>query len=113
MTTGRVLAHYLSGVQSRRSASLAARNVESFVEIHPNAARRYRVRDGEWVTLESRRGTTVVRCRVTDQIREDTLFVPMHWGDTQNVNRLTNQALDPFCRMPGFKVCAVRIQAYV
>ncbi|USB31777.1 nitrate reductase [Paenibacillus sp. YPG26] len=113
MTTGRVLAHYLSGVQSRRSASLAARNVESFVEIHPNTAGRYKVRDGELVLLESRRGSAVVRCKVTEHIREDTLFVPMHWGDTQNVNRLTNQALDPFCQMPGFKVCTVRIQAYV
>lgn len=113
MTTGRVLAHYLSGVQSRRSASLAARNVESFVEIHPNTARRCGVRDGEWVTVESRRGSAALRCRVTDQIREDTLFTPMHWGDSQNVNRLTNQALDPYCRMPGFKVCAVRIQSYV
>ena len=104
-----MLTHYLTGVQTRRSHSLAARDIESFVEIHPRAARGCGIEDGELVRLESRRGEIVVRARVRADIREDTVFVPMHWGDVQNVNKLTNPALDPTCRMPGFKVCAVRI----
>ncbi|GFN31520.1 assimilatory nitrate reductase catalytic subunit NasC [Paenibacillus xylaniclasticus] len=110
LTTGRVLSHYLTGVQTRRSHTLASRDVESFVELHPNAARRFGVADGRLAVLTSRRGEIVVRCRVTRTIREDTVFVPMHWGDVQNVNKITNQALDPTCRMPGFKVCAVHIR---
>jgi len=47
---------------------------------------------------------------VTPTIREDTIFVPFHWGGDQSVNRLTNPALDPTSRMPEFKVCAVRIE---
>ena len=43
-------------------------------------------------------------------MREDTIFVPFHWGGKQSVNRLTNPALDPISRMPEFKVCAVRIE---
>ncbi len=109
LTTGRVLTHYLTGVQTRRSHSLAARDVESFMEIHPMAAKRYRIEDGELVQLESRRGSIYVRSRYSTDIREDTVFVPMHWGDTQCVNKITNQALDPTCRMPGFKVCAVKV----
>jgi assimilatory nitrate reductase catalytic subunit len=109
MTTGRVLTHYLTGVQTRRSRSLAARDIESFVEIHPRAARRYGLEDGALVKLESKRGSIVVRSRFSTGIREDTVFVPMHWGDIQNVNKLTNPALDPTCRMPAFKACAVRV----
>ncbi|XEC95750.1 molybdopterin oxidoreductase family protein [Paenibacillus tarimensis] len=109
LTTGRVLTHYLTGVQTRRSHSLAARDIESFVEIHPLAARKYRIEEGTLVKLETRRGTIVVRSRYRSDIREDTVFVPMHWGDVQNVNKITNEALDPTCRMPGFKACAVRI----
>ncbi|MBO9598126.1 MAG: molybdopterin oxidoreductase family protein [Cohnella sp.] len=109
LTTGRVLTHYLTGVQTRRSHSLAARDVESYVEIHPRTARRIGIKDGTLVRLASRRGVVVLRSRFTNGIREDTVFVPMHWGDTQNVNKVTNPALDPTCRMPGFKSCAVRI----
>ncbi|CAH1216378.1 Assimilatory nitrate reductase catalytic subunit [Paenibacillus plantiphilus] len=112
LTTGRVLTQYLTGVQTRRSHSLAARDVESFMEIHPRTAKKYRVEDAALVKLESVRGTIFVRCRYSSDIREDTVFVPMHWGDTQNVNKITNQALDPTCRMPGFKVCAVKVSPF-
>jgi assimilatory nitrate reductase catalytic subunit len=110
LTTGRVLTHYLTGVQTRRSPSLASRDVESFVELHPATARKLRIGDGELVTVTSRRGSIFLRSRYSAAIRQDTVFVPMHWGDTQSVNKLTHEALDPTCRMPGFKVCAVRVE---
>lgn len=109
LTTGRVLTQYLTGVQTRRSHSLAARDFESYMEIHPRTARKQGIADSSLVRLESRRGDIVVRSRYTTAIREDTVFVPMHWGDIQNVNKITNPALDPTCRMPGFKACAVKV----
>ncbi|MDR6549961.1 molybdopterin oxidoreductase family protein [Paenibacillus qinlingensis] len=113
LTTGRVLTHYLTGVQTRKSPSLAAREVESFMEIHPKTAKKYCIEDATLVKLTSKRGDIYVRSRFSDAIREDTVFVPMHWGDTQNVNKLTNDALDPTCKMPGFKVCAVGVSPLV
>jgi assimilatory nitrate reductase catalytic subunit len=110
MTNGRVLSHYLTGVQTRRSPSLAARSVENYIEIHPRTARKYQIEDGEWVEVRSRRGSFNVRSRITDQIREDTLFVPMHWGGVQNVNKATSPELDPNCKMPGFKTSTVIIK---
>ncbi|THF73065.1 nitrite reductase [Cohnella fermenti] len=112
MTNGRLLPHYLTGVQTRRSAALAARAVENVVELHPSTARKYRIEDGTLVRVRSRRGTAIVRSKVTIGIREDTLFIPMHWGGIQNVNLLTNPLLDPFCRMPDFKVSAVAIEPW-
>lgn len=109
MTNGRVLSHYLTGVQTRRSPSLAARNVENYLEIHPKTAKKHRIVDGEWVEVTSRRGSFSVRSRITDKIREDTLFVPMHWGGIQNVNKATSPELDPNCKMPGFKTSTVSI----
>ncbi|MGY4758794.1 assimilatory nitrate reductase catalytic subunit NasC [Paenibacillus caseinilyticus] len=113
LTTGRVLSHYLTGVQTRRSPSLAAREIETFAELHPRTARRFKIGEGALIVLETRRGTMTARTRLHTGIREDTVFVPMHWGDGQNVNRLTHPALDPVCRMPGFKVCAVRVEPLV
>lgn len=110
LTNGRLLSHYLTGVQTRRSPALAARSIESVLEIHPRTARKYRIEDGMLVRIASRRGTAIVRSRLTSDIREDTVFAPMHWGGVQNVNLLTNPALDPNCRMPDFKVSAVRVE---
>lgn len=109
LTTGRIMSHYLTGVQTRKSPSLAARNFESFMEIHPTTALKYRIQDHSLVKIESRRGSIIVRSKWSEAIRQDTVFIPIHWDDSQNVNRLVSKELDPTCRMPGFKVSAVKV----
>lgn len=107
LTTGRVLAHYQSGAQTRRIAPLAEDSPEPFVEIHPDLAEHLKIAAGDVVRVRSRRGSTEVPARITDAIRRDTVFMPFHWAGT---NDLTNPALDPTSRMPEFKVCAVRLE---
>ncbi|MFC0560458.1 assimilatory nitrate reductase catalytic subunit NasC [Halalkalibacter alkalisediminis] len=109
LTTGRVMSHYLTGVQTRKSSTLAARDFESYMEIHPSTAEKYQIKDHTLVKIESRRGSIIVRSKCSQTIRKDTVFVPFHWADSQNVNRLVSKKLDPTCRMPGFKVSAVKI----
>jgi assimilatory nitrate reductase catalytic subunit len=111
LTTGRVMSHYLTGVQTRKSAALAARNVESHVEIHPTTALKFGIQDETLVKITSRRGSIVVRSKWSESIRQDTLFVPFHWANSQNVNFLVGNELDPTCRMPGFKLSAVKISS--
>ena len=109
LTTGRVLAQYQSGTQTRRIEQLREMAPEPFAELHPTVARRYGIADGTTVTLRTRRGAAIFKVKITAGIREDTIFVPFHWGGLQAANRLTNPALDPVSRMPEFKVCAVQI----
>jgi assimilatory nitrate reductase catalytic subunit len=108
LTTGRVLAHYQSGTQTRRVTALQALAPEPTAELHPLTARRLGVREDGFVTLTTRRGAGRFKVKLTTSAREDTVFVPFHWGGAQSINRLTNAALDPVSRMPEFKVCAVR-----
>ena len=54
LTTGRVMSHYLTGVQTRRSAALKARHFESFMEIHPKTAEKYNIGDRVLVRVESK-----------------------------------------------------------
>jgi assimilatory nitrate reductase catalytic subunit len=110
LTTGRVLAQYQSGTQTRRVARLQAMMPAPFVEIHPTTARSYGLTAGDMVKLTTKRGSAFFAVKVTTRIRQDTVFVPFHWGGQQSINRLTNPALDPTSRMPEFKVCAVRIE---
>ena len=109
LTTGRVMAQYQSGTQTRRVPELAAAEPGAYVEIHPETARGLGLADGDPVRLTTRRGSIALKARLTTAIRLDTLFVPFHWGDAQSANLLTHAALDPTSRMPEFKVCAVRL----
>jgi assimilatory nitrate reductase catalytic subunit len=110
LTTGRVLAQYQSGTQTRRSGDLAAIASEPLVQIHPDTAAAAGIEEGSRVTLNSARGRATFAAQLTRSIRPDTLFAPFHWPGDQSANRLTNPALDPVSRMPEFKVCAVAVR---
>ncbi|MEV0525085.1 molybdopterin oxidoreductase family protein [Streptomyces sp. NPDC050439] len=110
LTTGRVLAQYQSGAQTRRVDELNSAAPGPFVELHPRLAARLDVEEGEPVTVVSRRGRAVAPARITTAIRSDTVFMPFHWPGEGRANSLTNPALDPVSRMPEFKVCAVRLE---
>jgi len=110
LTTGRVLAHYQSGAQTRRVKALVDAAPSVFVELHPDLAARIGVTDGEPVRVVSRRGSAEGTARVTRSIRADTVFMPFHWPGRSRANSVTNAALDPVSKMPEFKVCAVRLE---
>jgi assimilatory nitrate reductase catalytic subunit len=105
LTTGRVLAQYQSGAQTRRIRELTDDGI--FVEMHPLLADRIGAHDGEAVLVSTRRGELKAPARIVSTIRPDTVFVPFHWV---GANKLTNDALDPSSRMPEFKVCAAAVR---
>ncbi len=110
LTTGRVMAQYQSGTQTRRIQELNEKSPSAFAEIHPITARSYGVGPQDNVRVTTRRGTITVKAVLTNTIRMDTIFVPFHFAGTGRANLLTNPALDPTSKMPEFKVCAVRIE---
>ncbi|MEV7208859.1 MULTISPECIES: molybdopterin oxidoreductase family protein [unclassified Streptomyces] len=110
LTTGRVVAQYQSGAQTRRVAELNAAAPGPFVELHPRLAARLGAAEGDPLAVVSRRGRAVAPARITTAIRPDTVFMPFHWPGEGRANTLTNPALDPASRMPEFKVCAVRVE---
>ncbi|MFF7259916.1 molybdopterin oxidoreductase family protein [Streptomyces sp. NPDC008159] len=111
LTTGRVVAQYQSGAQTRRVDELNAAAPGPFVELHPRLAERLGAAEGDPVAVVSRRGRAVAPARITASIRPDTVFMPFHWPGEGRANTLTNPALDPTSRMPEFKACAVRVEA--
>jgi assimilatory nitrate reductase catalytic subunit len=110
LTTGRTVNMFLSGNQTRRIGPLVDQYPEPLLELHPSLARGHGIATGDWVTVESRRGSLTVRCQVVTTIRPDTVFVPYHWAGAKSVNRVTISAQDPISKIPEYKVCAVRIR---
>ncbi|GAB2331896.1 molybdopterin oxidoreductase family protein [Streptomyces variabilis] len=111
-TTGRVLAHYQSGAQTRRVAELNEPVPEAFLEVHPDTAARCGLADRSLARVTSARGGMTARVRLDATMRLDTVFVPFHFPDEGRANLFTHPALDPRSGMPEFKVCAVRIAPY-
>jgi assimilatory nitrate reductase catalytic subunit len=109
LVTGRVLAQYQSGAQTRRVPDLAATSPGPFVEMHPRLAARVGVDDGDDVTVTSSRGSATAPVRVTRGIRPDTVFLPFHWPGAGLANAVTNPVTDPASGMPELKVCAVSV----
>lgn len=110
LTTGRVMHHYLSGVQTRLTPALERKVPEPFLQIHPLTAEGIGLSDGERAVIISRRGEIVCKVEISSHIRPDTVFVPFHWGGEASINRVTLPELDPQSRMPSFKACAVRVE---
>ena len=110
LTTGRVLAQYQSGAQTRRIPALNAVAGSAFIELHPDLAARLEISPDQLVRVTSRRGTMTAPARLSEGIRPDTVFAPFHFAGAQRANSLTGDALDPISRMPEFKICAVRIE---
>ncbi len=109
LTTGRVISQFLSGTQTRRIGPLVDQYPEPLIEMHPRLAARYGIADGDWTTVESRRGALTLKAQVVTTIRPDTIFIPYHWPGRQSANQLTIAAQDPISKIPEYKVCAVRM----
>ena len=108
LTTGRVLYQYHTGTMTMKTDGLNERAPESFVEISRADAEHYDIKDGDYVTIASRRGAIKVRVAVSPKAVDGTVFIPFHFAQAA-ANKLTNAALDPISGIPEFKVCAVKI----
>jgi formate dehydrogenase alpha subunit len=110
LNTGRVLYHYHTGTMTRRSEGPSERCPESLIEINPADAETYGIKDGEAVSLVTRRGRVTARAQLTNRSPAGVIFATFHFGEVA-INRLTNPAFDPIGKIPEYKVCAVRIEA--
>ncbi len=109
LTTGRFFPHYHTGTMTRNSAALHREMPEGHVEVNPEDAAAWGFKDGDEAKLISRRGEVTTKVRVTDVVKKGTVFMSFHFMEA-NANVLTNPALDPICKIPEYKVCAVRVE---
>jgi nitrate reductase (cytochrome) len=107
-TTGRVIEHWHTATMTKNCKELQQANYESVAEIHPEDAKKLGLKGGDWVKLESRRGSERFRTKVTDQSPVGLVYVHMHDQDRM-CNRITNDATDPVSRQPEFKVAAIKL----
>lgn len=108
MTTGRTYFHWHTRTMTRRVAVLQREVPEPYVEVSPEDAETYGIRDGSRVVLESRHGRIEVRARVSNIVPRGVVFVPFHFAEAA-ANALVGEEKDPESGIPAYKVVAVRI----
>lgn len=109
LMTGRILYHYTTRAMTGRTPGLMEIEGKSFIEMNEADAARLGIRDGELVRASSRRGSITTTARVGTKVSPGETWMPFHFPDG-NANWLTNAALDKFCRIPEYKVCAIRVE---
>jgi nitrate reductase NapA len=111
LVTGRVLEHWHSGSMTRRVPELYRAFPNAVCFIHPDDAAALKLRRGDEVKVQSRRGfiRTRLETRGRDRMPRGVVFVP--WFDeSQLINKVTLDATDPISLQTDFKKCAVRIE---
>jgi formate dehydrogenase major subunit len=81
---------------------------EPTATLHPLTLDALGTREGELLTVSSRRGSISLYARADAGTPRDAVFIPFCYYEAA-ANRLTNPALDPFGKIPEFKYCAVRV----
>jgi len=109
LTTGRTIFHFHTGTMSRRVATLNREVPTGYVEISFKDAQKIGTKDGDIVTITSRRGTIKIKAKITSRVNEGVVFIPFHFAECA-ANILTNPALDPVAKIPEFKACACRVE---
>ncbi len=109
LNTGRLLEHWHTGTMTRRSKTLDAIEPEAHCQMNPGDLNDLGVGPDDFVTLSTRRGTITLKARATPGVSRGSVFVPFHFREA-SANILTNDALDPFGKIPEFKFCAVKVE---
>lgn len=108
LTTNRQLEHYNSGAMTRRTPNRELVSGDMLL-INPYDAGKHAIENGDMVCVESIRGKTDIRARISTAVTQGVLSTTFHFPDAM-VNDITSDVYDNDSMCPEYKVVAVRIR---
>lgn len=117
LTTGRIRDQWHTRSKTGKVNKLNQHIAHSFLEIHPRDAAERNIKEGNIVSVFNHRGQVKVKAKITADIRQGVVFLPMHWGkifnhDSNRANNLTANIIDQRSKEPDFKYAAVAVENY-
>ena len=116
LNTGRLRDQWHGMSRTGLVARLFSHEAEPLLHMHADDMARRQLRDGDLVTVKSRRGEVVLKVAPSATLRPGQCFVPMHWGANamggQGINVLLPAAFDPHSKQPELKHAAVQVEKY-
>jgi len=116
LNTGRIRDQWHTMSRTAKTARLMSHYPEPFVEIHPEDAQTYGLRDADLAVVQSVTGTMTCRVICSETQRRGSVFVPMHWtgqlASNGRANTLVRPNRDPVSGQPELKYSAVSVSPY-
>ena len=117
LTTGRIRDQWHTMTRTGKVKKLNQHIPKPFLEMHPLDAEKEKIKDGDIVEVENQRGQVRVTAKITPDIKQGVVFLPMHWGkslgkDLNRANNLTSTSIDPESKQPAFKYSTVSVSKY-
>ncbi|HSU51299.1 MAG TPA: FAD-dependent oxidoreductase, partial [Segetibacter sp.] len=117
LTTGRIRDQWHTMTKTGKVSKLKQHISNSFLEIHPADAEARNISENDIVEIVNRRGNVRVKAKLSYDIKQGVVFLPMHWGkilnsDLNRANNVTNNLVDPISKEPDFKFSAVQVSQY-
>jgi len=110
LITGRQLEHWHTGSMTRRTSVLDAIEPVPVIYVNSEDLEKLGVAAGEEIVARSRRGEIRAYARPDGALKKGEVFIPFCYHEAA-ANLLTNEALDPFGKIPEFKFCAIKLEA--
>jgi ferredoxin-nitrate reductase len=117
LTTGRIRDQWHTMTKTGKVVKLRQHIDKPFLEINEIDAKHRGIKDGDVIEALSVRGDVKVVAKITPDIRQGVVFLPMHWGkilnkDFSRANNITSPLVDPKSKEPDFKFAAIQVRKY-
>ncbi len=107
LTTGRILSQYNVGAQTRRTENNVWHDRDE-LEIHPSDAELRGIKEGQLVSLASRKGDITLTATITEKVKPGVVYTTFHNPET-GANVVTTEYSDWATSCPEYKVTAVQV----
>ena len=108
LTTGRILSQYNVGAQTRRTDNIRWLE-QDVLEIHPADAEVRGIREGDVVSVASRKGEITLPAKISERVAPGVVYTTFHHPDT-GTNVVTTELSDWATDCPEYKVTAVEVR---
>lgn len=116
LNTGRIRDQWHTMTRTGLSSNLSTHRAEPYCEIHPSDALKYGIRDQGLVEVRSKWGSCVLRVMLSQGVRREHIFAPIHWTDQMasdaRIGKVVNPVVDAISGEPEFKHTPVMIQPF-
>lgn len=111
LCTVREVGHYsCRSMTGNCSALQTLADEPGFVQIHPDDAKKFGIKDQSLVWVSSRRGKVITRANHNERVNAGAVYMTYQWW-IGACNELTVDHLDPISKTPEYKFSAVKVEA--
>jgi len=111
LSTVREVGHYsCRSMTGNCSALTTLADEPGFVQMNPEDAACFGIKDQQLIWVKSRRGKVITRANFNERINKGAVYMTYQWW-IGACNELTIENVDPISSTPEYKFCAVTVEA--